>query len=189
MNLYFILTILHDLFLITNALIILFCNDIFMLAITAAFLLIILLVNYLFKNCPITIIEQKYLSTSLFDWLYNITKDEKNNASRKYGSSNLTKNMLWIALLLICLKLTVIIGIVSLNKNFCSMSCNVIKNNDLKFIDKVNGNTTYDKISNIINNNIFGSFILLFQIVIAISIMIIYIYKKKEENTSDNIEK
>ena len=133
MNIYFILSILHDFFLIFNALIILFCNNIFILSLNAIFMLIILLVNYLFKNCPITVLEKKYMSTSLFDYFVKLIN---NKDDIKEGStSTLTKEMLWIALLLTLVKITFIVSILALNKNFCTLSCSIIKKNSYKFID------------------------------------------------------
>ncbi len=54
------ITVIHSLLPLLFALIILFSNNIVVLAITSLIIFLIIMSNYLFCDCPITMIEDKY---------------------------------------------------------------------------------------------------------------------------------
>lgn len=101
-NLYsYILAALHLFLIFIIGLVLLFSMDIFTLFLTSIVLLTILLINYKYDDCPISLIEDKYYNTTSIDLFFNII-------GKKYKKSMrpaMTLELLWIGLLLCSEKL------------------------------------------------------------------------------------
>ena len=115
-----LLTLIHSLLPLFFALIILFSNNIIVLAITSLIIFLIILSNYLFCDCPITLIEDKYNKTdfsSMIDMMANHTINIFGERYTKNDRSLYTLELLWTSLLLVILKILVILLFVSMKTN------------------------------------------------------------------------
>ena len=91
-----------------------------MLAITSLIIFLIILSNYLFCDCPITLIEDKYNKTdfsSMIDMMANHTINIFGERYTKNDRSLYTLELLWTSLLLVILKILVILLFVSMKTN------------------------------------------------------------------------
>ena len=115
-----LITFIHSLLPLFFALIILFSNNIIVLAITSLIIFLIILSNYLFCDCPITLIEDKYNKTdfsSMIDMMANHTINIFGERYTKNDRSLYTLELLWTSLLLVILKILVILLFVSMKTN------------------------------------------------------------------------
>lgn len=115
-----LITFIHSLLPLFFALIILFSNNIIVLAITSLIIFLIILSNYLFCDCPITLIEDKYNKTdfsSMIDIMANHTINIFGERYTKNDRSLYTLELLWTSLLLVILKILVILLFVSMKTN------------------------------------------------------------------------
>lgn len=115
-----LITFIHSLLPLFFALIILFSNNIIVLAITSLIIFLIILSNYLFCDCPITLIEDKYNKTdfsSMIDMMANHTINIFGERYSKNDRSLYTLELLWTSLLLVILKILVILLFVSMKTN------------------------------------------------------------------------
>jgi len=114
-----ILTSFHSLLPLLFALIALFSYNIFILLVTAGILLITIIVNHKYGDCPITLIEDKYNNHefSMIDYMANNTINLFGEKYTKNDRALYTLEMLWTCLLLILLKILVIFIIVSIRNN------------------------------------------------------------------------
>jgi hypothetical protein len=122
-----IITLIHSLLPILFALITLFSNNVVVLGITALILFIIIISNYLFCDCPITLIEDKYSNSkfSMIDLMANNTINLFGQKYTKNDRSLYTLELLWTNLLLVTLKILVIILVISFRTN--SFIRNILK--------------------------------------------------------------
>lgn len=115
-----LLTLIHSLLPLFFALIILFSNNIIVLVVTSLIIFLIILSNYLFCDCPITLIEDKYNKTdfsSMIDMMANHTINIFGERYTKNDRSLYTLELLWTSLLLVILKILVILLFVSMKTN------------------------------------------------------------------------
>ena len=115
-----LITFIHSLLPLFFALIILFSNNIIVLAITSFIIFLIILSNYLFCDCPITLIEDKYNKTdfsSMIDMMANHTINIFGERYTKNDRSLYTLELLSTSLLLVILKILVILLFVSMKTN------------------------------------------------------------------------
>ena len=91
----YILSILHLLLIFIIGLILLFSMNIYTLFLTNVIILVILLVNYKYEDCPITLIEEKYHIPTIELFFSSIGKNYTKNMR-----SIMTLELLWIGLLL-----------------------------------------------------------------------------------------
>jgi|SRR6056300_1465074 len=115
-----LITFIHSLLPLFFALIILFSNNIIVLAITSLIIFLIILSNYLFCDCPITLIEDKYNKTdfsSMIDMMANHTINIFGERYTKNDRSLYTLELLWTSLLLVILKILVILLFISMKTN------------------------------------------------------------------------
>lgn len=115
-----LITFIHSLLPLFFALIILFSNNIIVLAVTSLIIFLIILSNYLFCDCPITLIEDKYNKTdfsSMIDMMANHTINIFGERYTKNDRSLYTLELLWTSLLLVILKILVILLFVSMKTN------------------------------------------------------------------------
>lgn len=96
----FIFSLLHITLVLIITYIILFSSNICTLLITDIVLLCILVINYIFDDCPITLIEDKYHKNSSIDYLFSYTINVSGNKYNKKLRSLLTLELIWIILLL-----------------------------------------------------------------------------------------
>jgi hypothetical protein len=114
------ITFIHSLLPLCFALIILFSNNIIVLAVTSLIIFLIILSNYLFCDCPITLIEDKYNKTdfsSMIDMMANHTINIFGERYTKNDRSLYTLELLWTSLLLVILKILVILLFISMKTN------------------------------------------------------------------------
>jgi hypothetical protein len=78
----------------------LFSNNLYVLIITNTILFCILMLNYRFEDCPISLIEDKYLEESSIDKLTKVTINIFGIKYHKDSRSLITLEMIWIALML-----------------------------------------------------------------------------------------
>ena len=115
-----LITFIHSLLPLFFALIILFSNNIIVLAVTSLIIFLIILSNYLFCDCPITLIEDKYNKnefSSMIDMMANHTINIFGERYTKNDRSLYTLELLWTSLLLVILKILVILLFVSMKTN------------------------------------------------------------------------
>jgi len=108
-------TFLHSLLPLLIALIILFSNNIVVLIITGLMIFLIIISNYLFCDCPITLIEDKY--NRKFSMIDIMAKNTINLFGKRYTKNDralYTLELLWTCLLLVMLKILVILIFISL---------------------------------------------------------------------------
>jgi hypothetical protein len=95
-----IIGILHAGLVGIVSLVLLFSTDLFTLAFVNSFMLFVLVLNYLFDDCPISLIEDKHTEKSslhrILSYTINIHGEKYNKALR----SVLTLELIWIGLLL-----------------------------------------------------------------------------------------
>jgi len=104
-----IITILHFSLMTIVSYIILFSKDINVLIILNIILFIILTMNYILDECPITLIEDKYHNNPTMDLIFHNTINLYKNKYNKNLRSVLTLEIIWIALLLSIEKLLIIL--------------------------------------------------------------------------------
>jgi|UniRef100_A0A6C0CI77 hypothetical protein len=114
-----IISSIHALLPLCFALIILFSNNIFVLGTTSLILFLIILSNYLFHDCPITLIEDKYNKNkfSMIDVMANNTINIFGQRYKKDDRSLYTLELLWTSLLLTTLKILIILLFISMKYN------------------------------------------------------------------------
>lgn len=114
-----IISLIHALLPLLFALIILFSNNVIVLALTALIILLIILSNYLFGDCPITLIEDKYSKNnfSMIDIMANNTINIFGQRYNKDDRSLFTLELLWTTLLLTTLKILIIFLFISMKSN------------------------------------------------------------------------
>ena len=115
-----LITFIHSLLPLFFALIILFSNNIIVLAITSLIIFLIILSNYLFCDCPITLIEDKYNKTDFSSMIDMMANHTINIFGERYTSTDrslYTLELLWTSLLLVILKILVILLFVSMKTN------------------------------------------------------------------------
>lgn len=111
---------IHSLLPLFFALIILFSNNIIVLSVTSLIIFLILLSNYLFYDCPISLIEDKYNNTefsSMIDMMANHTINIFGKRYTKNDRSLYTLELLWTTLLLVILKILIILLFISMKTN------------------------------------------------------------------------
>jgi len=116
----FLITFIHSLLPLFFALIILFSNNIIVLGVTSLIIFLVILSNYIFCDCPITLIEDKYNKTessSMIDMMANHTINIFGKRYTKNDRSLYTLELLWTSLLLIILKILVILLFISMKTN------------------------------------------------------------------------
>jgi|DEB0MinimDraft_6_1074348.scaffolds.fasta_scaffold21611_2 polyferredoxin len=114
------ITVIHSLLPLLFALIILFSNNIVVLAITSLIIFLIIMSNYLFCDCPITMIEDKYNEnefSSMIDKMANNTINLFGERYTKNDRALYTLELLWTSLLLVILKILVILLFISMKSN------------------------------------------------------------------------
>ena len=115
-----LLTLIHSLLPLFFALIILFSNNIIVLVVTSLIIFLIILSNYLFCDCPITLIEDKYNKSdfsSMIDMMANHTINIFGERYNKNDRSLYTLELLWTSLLLVILKILIILLFISMKTN------------------------------------------------------------------------
>lgn len=115
-----LLTLIHSLLPLFFALIILFSNNIIVLVVTSLIIFLIILSNYLFCDCPITLIEDKYNKSdfsSMIDMMANHTINIFGERYTKNDRSLYTLELLWTSLLLVILKILIILLFISMKTN------------------------------------------------------------------------
>jgi len=113
-----ILTFAHSLLPLLFALITLFSNNLIVLVLTSLILFLVIIANYLFCDCPITLIEDKYNKDfSMIDLMANNTINLFGNRYTKDDRSLYTLELLWTTLLLVILKILVILFLISFKSN------------------------------------------------------------------------
>ena len=116
----FLITLIHSLLPLFFALIILFSNNIIVLGVTSLIIFLVILSNYIFCDCPITLIEDKYNKTessSMIDMMANHTINIFGKRYTKNDRSLYTLELLWTSLLLVILKILVILLFISMKTN------------------------------------------------------------------------
>ncbi len=116
----FLITFIHSLLPLFFALIILFSNNIIVLGVTSLIIFLVILSNYIFCDCPITLIEDKYNKTessSMIDMMANHTINIFGKRYTKNDRSLYTLELLWTSLLLVILKILVILLFISMKTN------------------------------------------------------------------------
>jgi hypothetical protein len=114
------ITVIHSLLPLLFALIILFSNNIVVLGITSLIIFLIIMSNYLFCDCPITLIEDKYNKnefSSMIDKMANHTINLFGERYTKNDRALYTLELLWTSLLLLILKILVILLFISMKTN------------------------------------------------------------------------
>lgn len=114
------ITVIHSLLPLLFALIILFSNNIVVLGITSLIIFLIIMSNYLFSDCPITLIEDKYNEnefSSMIDKMANNTINLFGERYTKNDRALYTLELLWTSLLLVILKILVILFFISMKTN------------------------------------------------------------------------
>jgi hypothetical protein len=101
----FIFSVLHIILILLVSYVILFSTSIPTLALTSFGIIIILVINYMFDDCPISLIEDKYHNISCIDYLFSYTINIFGSKYNKKLRSILTLEMIWIILLLCTEKL------------------------------------------------------------------------------------
>jgi hypothetical protein len=113
------ISLIHSFLPLLLGLIILFSNNIVVLSITASIIFLIIITNYLFCDCPITLMEDKY-SKNKFSMIDLMAKSTINLFGERYKKSDrslFTLELLWTSLLLTTLKILVILVFISFKTN------------------------------------------------------------------------
>jgi hypothetical protein len=92
---------LHSIFVSFITFIILFSNDIVVLSVANFIILIALVSNYLFGDCPYSLIEDKYSENSVLDISFFLALKISGKDYDKKLRGLLTLELLWIASLLL----------------------------------------------------------------------------------------
>jgi hypothetical protein len=112
------LSFIHSLLPLFFALILLFSNNIVILGICGLIIFLVIMGNYLFCDCPITLIEDKYNNNfSMIDFMANNTINLFGKKYTKDDRSLYTLELLWTTLLLVILKILFILLMISLKDN------------------------------------------------------------------------
>lgn len=123
MIVYFLISLLHAILPLLFAIVLLFSYNIFVLGITGIMLFFILISNYILGDCAITLIEDKYyddnndINSSMIDLMANNTINLFGNKYSKNDRSLVTLELLWIALILIMIKILILYILIVLRKN------------------------------------------------------------------------
>jgi membrane protein required for beta-lactamase induction len=119
----FLISLLHAILPVLFAIVLLFSYNIFVLGITGIMLFFILISNYILGDCAITLMEDKYnddnnnINSSMIDLMANNTINLFGNKYSKNDRSLVTLELLWIALILIMIKILILYILIALQKN------------------------------------------------------------------------
>lgn len=118
----FLISLLHAILPVLFAIVLLFSYNIFVLGITGIMLFFILISNYILGDCAITLMEDKYnddnnnINSSMIDLMANNTINLFGNKYSKNDRSLVTLELLWIALILIMIKILILYILIALQK-------------------------------------------------------------------------
>lgn len=107
-----ILFILHGSLLFLISIILLTCENIKHLSLLGIILFLILISNFIYEDCPISLIEENFTEITIMDY-FNYYSPIKYNRKRR---PEVTLQWIWGGLLLILLKILLILCKISLSK-------------------------------------------------------------------------
>ena len=96
----FLVSIVHFSLMATMILIILFSDNVFCIIATNTILFGVLMLNYTFKDCPISLIEDKYLDESLIDQIAKYNINILGVHYRKQDRALVTLELIWLLLMI-----------------------------------------------------------------------------------------
>lgn len=108
----YILFILHASLLFLTAVILLTCDNIKHICILGFSVFLILITNFIYEDCPISLIEEEYHGKAMMDY-FNSYCPIKYNRKRR---PEVTLQWIWTGLLLLMVKLLLLLSKISVNK-------------------------------------------------------------------------